>query len=305
MNGDGIVIGETAFAMDFHVLFDGMEECFVIGIEQFGKGTVEYQIAVLPDIIPEVADGGDDGEVFVEEGIFLFPNGEESAETVSVFDESGKCFAVAEVIIGGSDQVIESQFFVISELIFECEVGEVTAPSGDIFTIVPVDHDNIFGESLESIGIEFVHIIPHHHTLAEFAGDDGMEEVDHVAIELLFAVISFGFLSTFLAIPDIERFIAADVHVGRGEEFGDFSEICFEELFDIGIGETEFHFRGTAESALDVAIEFAEVSEPFIIEDQFGMTDGSEAGDNIDAACFGVFDNFLDFGGVVAKQKSC
>jgi hypothetical protein len=126
-----------------------------------------------------------------------------------------------------------------------------------------------------------------------------MEEVYHIAVELLFAVISFGFFRTFLAVSDIERFVAADVHVGGREEFRDFGEIFFEERFDIGIGETEFLFRGTAESAFDIAVEFAEVSKFGIIQEQFGVTDGSETGDDIDASCFGVFDDFLDFGGGV------
>ena len=87
------------------------------------------------------------------------------------------------------------------------------------------------------------------------------------------------------------------MEVGGGEEFCDFGEIFFEESFDFRIGETEFHFWGTAESALDIAVKFAEVSEALIVEDEFGMTDGSETGDDVDASGFGVFDDFLDFGG--------
>ena len=116
-----------------------MEKCFVIGIEEFGKCAVKYQFAVLSDIIPEVADGGNDGEIFVKERIFLFPNSEESAETVSVFDEGSKRFAVTEEIISGGDEVIEALFFIICELIFEFEIGEMTAPAGDIFSVQPID----------------------------------------------------------------------------------------------------------------------------------------------------------------------
>ena len=159
----------------------------------------------------------------------------------------------------------------------------MTAPSGDIFTIEPVDHDNIFGEGFECIGIKFVHIIPHHHAFAEFAGDDGMNEVDHIAEEFLFAVIGFGFRGTFLAVTDIERFIAADMDVRGGEEFGNFRKIFFEECFDFRIGKTEFLFDGIAESTFYIAMQFAEMRKPFIRQQKFGVADGSEAGYDIDA----------------------